>query len=87
MMNRLERARPYAITRPDSTASTILAWNSVPATRVAIAISSLCPVKTFTIRDWESSGRFTGRPVRMRAAISSFAVTEGKLRKKFPGDE
>ena len=31
-----------------SVASTILAWNSVPATRVAIAISSLWPTKTFT---------------------------------------
>ena len=29
-----------------SPASTNLAWNNVPATRVAMAISSLCPAKT-----------------------------------------
>ena len=36
--------------RTGSAASTILGWNSVPAIRVAMAISSLCPAKTFTCR-------------------------------------
>ena len=60
-----------------SEGKTILGWNNVPATRVAMAISSLCPAKTFTCRARESSGRLTGRPLRMRAAVGSSAVTDG----------
>ena len=62
--------------------NTILGWNSVPATRVATAISSLCPLNTFTCCALENSGRFTVRPLRMCAAISSLAVTDGKRGKK-----
>src|ERR1700722_15679009 len=61
----------------DSTARTILGWKSVPATRVAIAIRSLCPQNTLTSRACESSGRFTGLPLRMRAVVASSAVTDG----------
>ncbi len=34
---------------------------------MAIAISSLCPVKTFTWRARDSSGKLTVRPLRIRA--------------------
>src|SRR5215470_2465407 len=57
--------------------STILGWNSVPATLVAMARSSLWLLKTLTCRARESSGRFTLRPVRMRVLVASSAVTEG----------
>ena len=60
-----------------SAGKTILGWKRVPATRVAMASSSLCPAKTLTWRARESSGRLMGRPLRMRAAVGSSAVTEG----------
>src|SRR5271169_1251442 len=56
---------------------TILGWKRVPATRVAMASSSLWPLKTLTCGARESSGRFTVRPLRMRAALGSSAVTDG----------
>src|SRR5579871_1007531 len=61
----------------ESLTNTILGWNSVPATRVAMASNSLCPQKTLTWRARESSGKFTGRPLRMRAAPASSVVTAG----------
>jgi hypothetical protein len=76
---------PLAMCSVVSPARTILAWNNVPATRVAMAISSLWPVKTFTVLAWESSGKFTGRPVRMRAAISSLAVMHGNCGRSLRG--
>ena len=60
-----------------SDGKTILGWNRVPATRVAMASNSLWPAKTLTWRARESSGRLMGRPLRMRAAVGSSAVTEG----------
>jgi hypothetical protein len=64
---------------------TILGWNKVPATRVAMAMRSLWPWKTLTWRARESSGRLTGRPVRMRAAVGSSAVTEGNCGRSWRG--
>jgi hypothetical protein len=44
-----EDARRYMVrVREGSGASTIQGWNRVPATRVAMAINSLCPQNTFT---------------------------------------
>src|ERR1700728_316510 len=77
------KAVPFPILFPHtgsanySDGNTILGWNNVPATRVAMAIRSRCPWKTLTWRARESSGRLTGRPLRMRAAVASSAVTEG----------
>src|ERR1700722_8035053 len=61
----------------DSAARTMFGWNSVPATRVAIAIRSLWPQNTLTSRARESSGRFTDLPLRIRATVASSAVTAG----------
>jgi hypothetical protein len=60
-----------------SEGKTILGWKRVPATRVAMASRSFWLAKTLTWRARESSGRLTGRPLRMRAAEASSAVTEG----------
>src|SRR5712691_11353835 len=49
-------ANPVPVCLLESPTSTILGWNSVPATRVTIAISSLCPWNTFTWRARESHG-------------------------------
>src|ERR1700680_1861235 len=68
-----------------SVTKTILGWKRVPAMRVAMAISSLCPEKTLTWRARESSGRLTERPLRMRAAVASSAVTEGNWGKSWRG--
>jgi len=57
--------------------NTIFGWNNVPATRVAIAISSFWPAKTLTCRARESSGRLTVPPLRIRLEVGSSAVTEG----------
>lgn len=65
--------------------NTILGWKSVPAMRVAMAIRSLWPWKTFTWRARETSGRFTVRPLRMRAAVGSSAVTEGSWGRSWRG--
>src|SRR5580658_9173850 len=63
----------------DVSQRTILGWNRVPATRVAMAIRSRWPAKTLTWRAREKSGRLMVRPLRIRAAVGSSAVTEGKL--------
>ena len=47
---------------------TILGWKRVPATREAMESSSLWLLNTLTWGARERSRRFTGRPLRMRAA-------------------
>ena len=64
---------------------TILGWNRVPAMRVAMAIRSRWPVKTLTWRARETSGRLMVRPLRMRAAVGSSAVTQGNWGRSFRG--
>src|SRR6202171_5066006 len=65
--------------------NTIRGWKSVPAIRVAMAIRSLWPQKTFTWGARDISGRFTARPLRMRAALSSLAVMLGNCGTNFLG--
>src|SRR5271154_2129034 len=64
---------------------TILGWNRLPAMRVAMARRVVCPEKTLTWRARETSGRLMGRPLRMRAAVGSSAVTEGNCGKSWRG--
>src|SRR5579864_2281242 len=64
---------------------TIFGWKRVPATRVAIAIRSRWPRKTFTWRARESSGRLTLRPLRISAAVDSSALTQGNCGRSLRG--
>ena len=50
-----------------------------------MAMRSRWPLKTFTWRARESSGRLTVRPLRMRATAASSAVTQGKLGRSLRG--
>src|SRR5580700_2223140 len=68
-----------------SLGKTILGWKRVPARRVAMARRLACPAKTFTWRARETSGRLAGRPLRMRAAVGSSAVTEGNCGRSWRG--
>src|SRR5260370_23495070 len=65
--------------------NTTLGWNSVPATRWTIAMSSVWLRNTLTNLAEENSGRFTGLPLSRRGRASGGAVTEGKPGKRVRG--
>src|SRR6266481_7414102 len=57
--------------------STTLGWNSVPATRRAMARSVRCPEKTLITGALLNSGRLTAAPCRIFVRVSAGAVTAG----------